>query len=89
MLKKFFDFRNFKIKHLNSPIKLWQYRESEFINFGDELGADIIRRLFKKKVDVYASTSIDNNINYDLISVGSILDFFMKVDYPLNVWVQV
>ncbi|MBS7577279.1 MULTISPECIES: polysaccharide pyruvyl transferase family protein [unclassified Enterococcus] len=86
MLKKNFDFRYFKIKYLNSPIKLWQYREPGFINFGDELGADIIQRLFRKKVELYASSSIDNHIKYDLISVGSILDFFMKVDYPLNIW---
>lgn len=57
-----------RVRVLNKPIKVWFFREPDFINFGDELTTDIIERLFKRKCEL-----VDIN-DADLYGVGSIIE---------------
>lgn len=56
------------IKYLNYPIKIWFYRHDDFQNFGDEMSADVIYKLFKKK-----TTLVDPD-EADLFAIGSIIE---------------
>lgn len=60
-------FTRFRVSILKKPIKLWFFREDDFLNFGDEITTDIIERVFHKK---YVRTKIEEA---ELFATGSII----------------
>lgn len=42
-------YSHIRVNILNKPIKIWFYREADFLNFGDEITPDIIKLIFHKK----------------------------------------
>lgn len=67
-IKNSLFYAHVRVNILKKPIRVWFFRESAFLNFGDELTTDIIERLFNKKSEL---TSIEEA---DLYAVGSIIE---------------
>jgi glycosyltransferase involved in cell wall biosynthesis len=72
--------KKIRVKYFKRSIKLWQYKEPDHINFGDELTAYIIERLFKKNFELTELHLAD------MVGVGSILDIFYGRNEKMYIW---
>lgn len=70
----------FNSKCAQDILNVFWYRNSKFLNFGDELNPYIISFLSKKQVNRVRT------IDSELVGIGSILDWFPTRETPYKVW---
>lgn len=90
LLKSRFAKNAIRVKvRLTKTVKLYWWKNGESLNFGDELGPEIISNQFGLKCERVEEENIHNS---ELLSVGSILHILQarqdaeKIDNPIFVW---